>query len=114
MKVVLLQSTPEPERLVALAARICYSPSTLDDLSGEVRFGSPEDFASAYLPDVLGVFAAAHEAVELHVTCKLTLPLIAEFEAGLHDLIVIKQDPARRHPGARTRVSHRGSSLAAQ
>lgn len=72
------------------------------DIAGLVRFGSPEDFASFYLPHILGVFAAAHPAVELHVTCQLTLPLIAEFESGEQDLIVIKQDPARPHPGART------------
>lgn len=71
------------------------------DIAGEVRFGSPEDFASAYLPDILGVFASAHPAVELHVTCQLTLPLVEEFEAGEHDLIIVKQDPARRYPAAR-------------
>lgn len=71
------------------------------DIAGEVRFGSPEDFASAYLPDILGVFAAAHPAVELHVTCQLTLPLLEEFEAGAQDLIIIKQDPARPHAGSR-------------
>jgi DNA-binding transcriptional LysR family regulator len=72
-----------------------------EEIAGVVRFGSPEDFASAYLPDILGVFAAAHERVELHVACSLTLPLIAEFEAGAQDLIIIKQDPARRHAGAK-------------
>ena len=71
------------------------------DLAGEVRFGSPEDFASAYLPDILGVFAAAHPAVELHVSCQLTLPLVEAFEAGEQDLIIVKQDPARRYPAAR-------------
>lgn len=71
------------------------------DIAGEVRFGSPEDFASAYLPDILGVFAAAHPAVELHVTCKLTLPLVEDFEAGAQDLIIVKQDPERRYPAAR-------------
>jgi DNA-binding transcriptional LysR family regulator len=71
------------------------------DIAGEVRFGSPEDFASAYLPDILGVFAAAHPAVELHVSCQLTLPLLEEFEAGEQDLIIIKQDPMRPHAGAR-------------
>jgi DNA-binding transcriptional LysR family regulator len=70
------------------------------EISGEVSFGSPEDFASAYLPDILGVFAAAHPAVELHVTCQLTLPLVADFEAGRQDLIIVKQDPARRYAGA--------------
>jgi len=73
----------------------------MPEIAGEVRFGSPEDFASSYLPDILGVFATAHPAVELHVTCQLTLPLLEEFEAGQQDLIIIKQDPARPHAGAR-------------
>jgi DNA-binding transcriptional LysR family regulator len=71
------------------------------DIEGEVRFGSPEDFASAYLPDILAVFAAAHPAVELHVTCQLTLPLVEELGAGLQDLIIVKQDPGRSYPTAR-------------
>ncbi|MBI5577048.1 MAG: FAD-dependent thymidylate synthase [Deltaproteobacteria bacterium] len=36
MNVILLQCTPEPERLVALAARLCYSPATLADLQEDV------------------------------------------------------------------------------
>lgn len=100
--------TSEGERLLPDArAMVAQADAMLarfrePDIAGLVRFGSPEDFASFYLPDILGVFAAAHPAVELHVTCQLTLPLIAEFEAGEHDLIVIKQDPAQPHPGART------------
>ncbi len=99
--------TPDGERLVPHARAMVAAADAMlarfqtEEISGEVRFGSPEDFASAYLPDILGVFAAAHEAVELHVSCKLTLTLIAEFDAGLQDLIVIKQDPARPQPGAR-------------
>lgn len=100
--------TTEGERLLPDArAMVAQADAMLarfraPDIAGLVRFGSPEDFASFYLPDILGVFAAAHPAVELHVTCQLTLPLIAEFEAGEQDLIVIKQDPAQPHPGART------------
>ena len=100
--------TTEGERLLPDArAMVAQADAMLSrfrtpDISGLVRFGSPEDFASFYLPDILGVFASAHPAVELHVTCQLTLPLIAEFEAGEQDLIVIKQDPAQPHPGART------------
>lgn len=100
------------ERLLPLARAMVAQADTIKerfstmDIAGEVRFGSPEDFASAYLPDILAVFAAAHPAVDLHVSCLLTLPLIAEFNAGLHDLIVVKQDPtpASLHhvnPGAR-------------
>jgi DNA-binding transcriptional LysR family regulator len=72
-----------------------------DDIEGEVRFGSPEDFATAFLPGILGAFAAAHPRVLLHVTCDLTLPLIEAFEAGLQDLVIVKQDPRSRRPGAR-------------
>jgi thymidylate synthase (FAD) len=36
VNVVLLQSTPEPERLVALAARLCYSPAGIADLQEDV------------------------------------------------------------------------------
>jgi thymidylate synthase (FAD) len=36
VNVVLLQCTPEPERLVALAARLCYSPSAIADLQEDV------------------------------------------------------------------------------
>ncbi|MEY4698336.1 MAG: hypothetical protein RIT14_2764 [Pseudomonadota bacterium] len=99
--------TAEGERLLAPArAMVAQADAMLarfrtPDIAGELRFGSPEDFASAYLPDILGVFAAAHPAVELHVTCQLTLPLVEEFEAGRQDLIVVKQDPARRYAGAR-------------
>lgn len=98
--------TPDGERLLVHArAMVAQADAMLarfraPEISGEVRFGSPEDFASAYLPDILGVFAAAHPAVELHVTCQLTLPLVAEFEAGQQDLIIVKQDPARRYAGA--------------
>lgn len=94
------------ERLLPHArAMVAAADAVLDrfrtpEIAGEVRFGSPEDFASAYLPDILGVFAKAHPQVELHVTCQFTLPLIADFEAGGQDLIVIKQDPGRPHAKA--------------
>lgn len=100
--------TPAGERLLPDArAMVAQADAMLarfrgPQIAGLVRFGSPEDFASVYLPDILGVFAAAHPAVELHVTCQLTLPLIAEFDAGEQDLIVVKQDPSRPYPGART------------
>lgn len=69
-------------------------------VAGEVRFGSPEDFASTYLPGLLADFVAAHPAVELHVTCQLTLPLYEDWQAGGLDVIVVKQDPRRPFPGA--------------
>jgi DNA-binding transcriptional LysR family regulator len=99
--------TPDGERLLGHAAQIVTSADALirrfrsNDIEGSVRFGSPEDFASAYLPEILSEFAAVHQRVVLHVACDLTLRLIEQFEAGMHDLVIVKQDPSARHPGAR-------------
>lgn len=99
--------TADGERLLGHArAMVAQADAMLarfrtPEIEGEVRFGSPEDFASAFLPDILGLFAAAHPAVELHVTCQLTLPLIAEFEAGAQDIVIVKQDPSQPLAGAR-------------
>ncbi|MGF1607685.1 MAG: LysR family transcriptional regulator [Rhodothalassiaceae bacterium] len=70
------------------------------EVTGEVRFGSPEDFATTYLPDVLAAFSEGFPEVHLNVSCDLTLRLIAGFEAGDYDLIIIKQDPADIYPDA--------------
>jgi DNA-binding transcriptional LysR family regulator len=99
--------TPDGDRLLAFARRMIGTADAMiehfrsEDVRGEVRFGAPEDFASAYLPDILGVFAAAHEHVTLHVSCELTLRLIEDFEAGRRDVVIVKQDPAAPLPGAR-------------
>lgn len=99
--------TAEGERLLVHArAMVAEADAMLarfrgSELTGSVRFGSPEDFATHYLPGVLAQFAKVHPAVELHVTCLLTLPLVDAFAAGEFDLVVVKQDPARPFPGAR-------------
>ncbi len=99
--------TADGERLLGHAKAMIASADAMlarfggQEIAGEVRFGSPEDFASAYLPDVLGVFAAAHERVQLHVTCKFTLELAAEFAAGEQDIVILKGDPGARMAGAR-------------
>lgn len=68
--------------------------------AGEVRLGTPEDFATAYLPDILGRFAAEHPMIALTVHCELTIRLQEGFENGLHDLVIIKQDASLGYPNA--------------
>lgn len=68
---------------------------------GEVRFGSPEDFATFFLPDILARYLDQHPHVLLRTNCELTLKLIEGFDRDEFDLVVIKQDPGRLHPGAR-------------
>ncbi len=99
--------TADGERLLGQARSMIADTDALmarfrgPEVAGAVRFGAPEDFASVYLADILGAFAASHPAVELHVTCQLTLPLVDAFNDGQLDLIVVKHDPARPYPGAR-------------
>ncbi|HCR85880.1 MAG TPA: LysR family transcriptional regulator [Alphaproteobacteria bacterium] len=61
------------------------------EVQGEIKFGTPEDFATLYLPEVLSAFAASHPMVMLNVECDLTMHLIDKFNRGDYDLVVIKQ-----------------------
>jgi DNA-binding transcriptional LysR family regulator len=71
------------------------------EMRGTVRLGTPEDFATAYLPDILANFAAAHPNVDLEVSCDLTLRLLDRFAAGEFDLAVIKREPSGGEAGVR-------------
>jgi DNA-binding transcriptional LysR family regulator len=62
-------------------------------LGGEVRFGAPEDFATAYLPGILAEFSRANPNVSLSVTCDLTLHLIERISQGKLDFALIKREP---------------------
>jgi DNA-binding transcriptional LysR family regulator len=99
--------TPEGEALLPMAREILalvgQAAERLSglDAAGEVRFGSPEDFATAFLPAILARFVETHPAVRLSTACELTRRLIEGVEAATCDLAVIKQAPGRLHPGAR-------------
>ena len=71
------------------------------DIAGEVRFGAPEDFATAYLPEILGRFAKANPRVQLNVTCDLTLNLLDGLGQGRLDLALVKRDPREPDIGVR-------------
>ena len=44
MNVTLIEHTPNPERTVALAARLCYSPTSIDDLREKLAASDIETF----------------------------------------------------------------------
>ena len=69
--------------------------------AGEVRFGSPEDFATHFLPNILADFVRSHPHIHLKVCCELTLNLIENFEKRVYDLIIIKQQPGQLYPGSK-------------
>ena len=102
-----LALTAAGERMLGKARRMLrYNDELLaelydPDLSGAVRLGVPEDFATAHLPAVLATFAEAHPLVELEVTCDLTLNLLPRFHAGHYDLVLVKREPAAAPEGIR-------------
>ncbi len=57
-------------------------------LSGSIRVGIPNDFATSILPQVLGRFAQAHPKVTLEVTCDLSATLGDHFESSDLDVMI--------------------------
>ncbi|MDO7788948.1 FAD-dependent thymidylate synthase [Desulforamulus aquiferis] len=49
LKVRLLKHTPEPEKTIAMAARLCYSPSKIDDLAESVAGKDQQAFIAKLL-----------------------------------------------------------------
>lgn len=62
-------------------------------MEGTVRLGTPEDFATTHLPDVLARFARAHPRVALEVNCDFTVNLLDGFSKGFYDLVLLKREP---------------------
>jgi DNA-binding transcriptional LysR family regulator len=81
--------------------REVYSRIKEPEITGEIRLGTPEDFASHYLPDVLANFRKNHPQVQLNVACDLTLNLVDGFQQGNFDLILVKRDPQRVKGGSK-------------
>ncbi|EGF91409.1 bacterial regulatory helix-turn-helix protein, lysR family protein [Asticcacaulis biprosthecium C19] len=71
------------------------------EVEGEIRVGTPEDFATHYLPEVLAAFRALHPRVLLNISCDLTLNLVKAFETGQHDIVLVKRDPQTVDGGVR-------------
>ena len=78
-----------------------YSRLNEPDVRGEISLGTPEDFATHYLPDILATFAKHHPHVQLNVRCDLTLNLVNSFRKGEFDMILVKRDPERVKGGTR-------------
>lgn len=71
------------------------------DVRGEISLGTPEDFATHYLPDILASFSKHHPHVQLHITCDLTLNLLQQFNKGKLDIVLVKRDPERVKGGTK-------------
>lgn len=93
--------TEQGEVFLGYARRImelhweAYSRLNEPDVRGELTLGTPEDFASSYLPKILLAFAKQHPHVQLKVECDFTLNLLAGFKKGLFDIVLVKRDPEK-------------------
>lgn len=83
---------PQARRLLRLHDEIVAGLGE-GDLEGEVRFGAPEDIATAHLPGILGSFARSHPRIRLSVTCDYTANLLDQMSRGLLDLALVKREP---------------------
>ncbi len=99
--------TPQGEIFLGYAKRMIqlqwevFSRLREPDMEGEIRFGTPEDFATHYLPDVLARFRQHHPRIQLNVECDLTLTLIDGFHRGEYDVILVKRDPQQVKGGTK-------------
>jgi DNA-binding transcriptional LysR family regulator len=97
-----LRVTPEGEILLNYARQILHlcdearSRIMEPEVEGKIRLGTPEDFATVYLPDILARFARAHPRVALEVNCDFTLNLLTAFSKGEYDLVLFKREPQGR------------------
>jgi DNA-binding transcriptional LysR family regulator len=102
-----LALTPLGETLLPEAVKLLAQHDVLiarlsePEIEGVVRLGTPEDFATAHLPQVLARFAKAYPRVALDVTCDLTLNLLDGFRAGSFDLVLVKREPSTEAGGVR-------------
>lgn len=65
-------------------------------VTGLVRLGVPDDYASTYLTPVLKRFAPLHGGVEIHLDCEQSTSLIPRVVRGELDLALVSRDHPRR------------------
>lgn len=99
--------TPEGEAVLAYAQKILdlndevVSLTHEPQMQGVVRLGTPEDFATQHLPDILSRFVQAYPSVALEVTCDLTLNLAQGFRKGEFDIVLLKRERSSGSGGLR-------------
>lgn len=89
--------TPQGEILLTYARQILQISDEArarlmePEVGGIVRLGTPEDFATVHLADVLARFARAYPQVALAVHCDFTVNLLDGFSKGQYDLVLFKR-----------------------
>ncbi len=87
--------TPDGERLVDFARRIvalndeAVYAFTKPELSGAIRFGTPEDYADRFLPEILARFARTHPSVTVDVDCQGSGTLFERVKRSEMDIALV-------------------------
>lgn len=87
--------THDGERLVEYARRIvalsdeAVAAFTKPDITGTVRFGTPDDYADIFLPEVLARFNRTHPLVTVDVECYSSAVLNDRVQRGELDLSIL-------------------------
>lgn len=68
------------------------------DLTGEIRFGLPENFASIYLHEILADFSRIHPRILLNIECDLTMNLFDKFKKRELDIVLVKMNRPEDFP----------------
>jgi DNA-binding transcriptional LysR family regulator len=106
---VLLLRTPREVALTAAGAELlpharrvlAAHAAALDTLHGaqirgQLRLGVPEDYAQAYLGQVLRDYVGLYPAVEINLVCEQSTALIRKVESGELDLALVSRDEPDR------------------
>ena len=101
--------TPDGERLVDYARRIVsfndevVSAFTKPELTGTIRFGTPDDYAERFLPEILARFARTHPLITVDVDCLGSGELFTRVKRSEMDLAlvthgcdIVTEEPVRR------------------
>ncbi len=87
--------TSEGERLIEFARRMmqveagAMAALSRKGLKGAVRLGIPDDYAEAFLADILTFFNRRHPLVEVSVACENSVELVAQVHAGAIDIALV-------------------------
>jgi DNA-binding transcriptional LysR family regulator len=89
--------TEDGERLVDHARRLLHAEAgalaalSRKGLRGQVRLGIPDDYAEAFLADILGRFSPRHPMVEVTAICAGSVDIARQVAAGELDLALITE-----------------------
>lgn len=87
--------TADGERLIEYARRIvnlndeAVAAFTKPELTGTLRFGTPDDYADRFLPEILARFSRTHPLVTVNVDCAMSPVLFERSRHGELDLALV-------------------------